>query len=200
MLNEHIILAILWILFCFLHSLLASHFIKRKAQAVMGRQFKHYRLLYTLFAAVFFLGVIAYQLLIVQDYLFEVSPFHKMAGWVAGLSGLLLMMVCIRKYFMNLSGVKSLVQEHAGNTLIISGVHRYVRHPLYLGTFAFIWGLFLLVPALSLLIANVIITGYTLVGIYFEENKLVEEFGESYTKYQQTVPRILPFRKPKRLQ
>ncbi len=196
--NEHIILAILWIVFCFLHSLLAGHSVKRKAQAVMGRHFKHYRLLYTLFAAVFFIAIIAYQLLMKQDYLFKVSFFHSIAGWVLGLSGLLLMLVCIRKYFMNLSGVKSLVQEHAGNTLIISGVHRYVRHPLYLGTFAFIWGLFLLVPALSLLIANVIITGYTLIGIYFEESKLVDEFGESYTKYQQTVPRILPFRKPKR--
>ena len=78
---------------------------------------------------------------------------------------------------------------------MISDIHKLVRHPLYLGTFTFIWGLWLLFPTLSLLIANFIITVYTLIGIRFEEKKLVELFGENYTRYQQSVPKILPFKR-----
>jgi len=47
-------------------------------------------------------------------------------------------------------------------------------------------------PILSLLIVNIIITAYTLIGIRFEENKLVLEFGESYKEYQRKVPMIIP--------
>ena len=73
-----------------------------------------------------------------------------------------------------------------------TGIHNYVRHPLYAGTFLFIWGLLLLLPYWSLLIADSIITLYTLIGIRFEENKLVREFGKPYEEYQNEVPMIIP--------
>jgi methanethiol S-methyltransferase len=57
--------------------------------------------------------------------------------------------------------------------------------------------LFLLLPYLSLLIANSIITVYTLIGIGLEEKKLVNEFGESYSNYQASVPKLIPFLKPR---
>ncbi len=94
---------------------------------------------------------------------------------------------------MSLSGIKTLISEEpTPNALRIDGVHKYVRHPLYLGTFLFIWGLFILVPLISLLIANIIITVYTLIGTAFEEQKLQKEFGTAYTNYQTQVPRIIP--------
>jgi protein-S-isoprenylcysteine O-methyltransferase Ste14 len=99
---------------------------------------------------------------------------------------------------MNLSGLRSLVIEDFSNELQITGIHKYTRHPLYLGTFGFIWGLFLLLPYLSLFIANIVITVYTLIGIRLEEQKLINEFGESYVKYRSTVPKLIPFLKPKR--
>jgi len=34
---------------------------------------------------------------------------------------------------------------------------------------------------------------YTLIGIHFEERKLVEEFGQSYISYSRQVPKIIPF-------
>ena len=108
------------------------------------------------------------------------------------------MILCIQKYFISLSGLRSLINEKSSDILMINGIHRYMRHPLYLGTFLFIWGLFLIQPYLSLLIANTIITVYTLIGIGFEENKLVEEFGEQYTQYKKNVPKLFPFIKIKR--
>jgi protein-S-isoprenylcysteine O-methyltransferase Ste14 len=67
-----------------------------------------------------------------------------------------------------------------------------MRHPLYLGTFLFLWGLWLLFPTVSLLLANIVITGYTLYAIRLEEEKLVAEFGEQYIRYQQQVPKLIP--------
>ena len=113
-------------------------------------------------------------------------------GLLLTTAGFILMAICIKKYFLSLSGLKSLLNEKHSNELIISGIHRHVRHPLYLGTFAFIWGLWLLFPTASFLISNAIITVYTLLGISLEENKLVDEFGDQYRRYQQTVPRLLP--------
>jgi protein-S-isoprenylcysteine O-methyltransferase Ste14 len=111
---------------------------------------------------------------------------------VLGLSGLSLMLVCIKKYFISLSGLLSLVKETVSHQLLITGIHRYIRHPLYLGTFTFLWGLFLTTPYLSLLIANSIITVYTLIGIRLEETKLINEFGENYKLYQKKVPKLIP--------
>jgi methanethiol S-methyltransferase len=109
------------------------------------------------------------------------------------LSGLLIMLISIKKYFMSLSGIKTLVaEEPPTNELRIDGIHKHVRHPLYLGTFLFIWGLFILFPLLSQMIANVIITVYTLIGIIFEEQKLQKEFGRAYFDYQKQVPKIIP--------
>ena len=93
---------------------------------------------------------------------------------------------------MSISGLRSLWQETTYPELIISGIHKHVRHPLYFGTFLFIWGLAVLVPYLNLLLSNAIITIYTLVAIKYEEEKLVKEFGQDYINYQKTVPKIIP--------
>lgn len=157
----------------------------------MGQSFGHYRLLYTLFAFVSLIAVVFYQLRLAPVVLFT-STLALYSGIVLALAGLILMGICIKKYFMSLSGLRSLFQERPSHQLIISGVHRYVRHPLYLGTFAFLWGFFLVKPHLSLLISNSIITLYTVYAITLEETKLVEEFGSAYRRYQATVPKLLP--------
>jgi protein-S-isoprenylcysteine O-methyltransferase Ste14 len=75
---------------------------------------------------------------------------------------------------------------------MITGIHRYMRHPLYTGTFLAIWGAWVLFPFLSLLLSNAVITGYTLLAIRLEEEKLVAAFGDDYKAYQQRVPKLLP--------
>jgi methanethiol S-methyltransferase len=196
MLLNHIILAMLWTVYCALHSLLASEWLKQKVWHRM-KNYKWYRLWYTLFAFVFFVIVLYYQITIPAFKLFAVNDFILIPGSLICLLGLAIMAICIRKYFMNLSGLRSLFMENFSNELQITGIHRYTRHPLYLGTFGFIWGLFLLLPYLSLLISNIIITVYTLIGIGLEERKLIKEFGENYLKYQARVPKLIPFFNPK---
>ena len=192
MIANHIILAILWIVYGVLHSVLAATSVKQWAQHTLHIPSAYYRIFYTIFAFVSLALLVWYQLSLPTTEVFSTSRFSIIAGWLIGIPGLALMAVCIRKYFFSLSGLRSLFVENAKQSLEITGIHRFVRHPLYLGTFLFIWGLFLLLPQLSLLISNAIITGYTLVGIGLEEKKLISDFGQDYRRYQEKVPRLIP--------
>lgn len=197
MLFDHVLLALLWITYCVLHSWLASRQCKLWMQKQLKKGFKYYRLGYTLFAFVSLVPILYYQISLPTIRMFTPGLVVLLFGCLIAAAGLVLMLICIKKYFISLSGLLSLVQDNSTNQLIIRGVHRYVRHPLYLGTFAMLWGLLLLMPYLSLLIAITIITGYTLFGIKLEETKLVEEFGESYVSYQRQVPMIIPRLQPR---
>lgn len=192
MLQTHILLAVLWIAYCVLHSVLASLWVKKAVQIKLGNAFRHYRLFYTVFAALSLLAIVYYQLRLTSTAILPASLLMQTAGALIGLTGIVIMLVCIKKYFVSLSGIKSLVQETPSTELMIKGIHRYARHPLYLGTFLAIWGAWLLFPTLSLLISNVVITLYTLYAIQLEEAKLVAEFGDQYRKYQQSVPKLIP--------
>jgi len=158
----------------------------------MGNHYTVYRLYYTLFAFAGFAAIIYYLLIIPSHRIFQTNIFTMIIGGMLAASGALIVATCIRKYFFQLSGLRSLTRENKNNELMIMGIHKYVRHPLYSGTFVFIWGLWVLIPSASLLITDIIITIYTLIGIRFEEKKLVNEFGEGYKEYQQQVPMIIP--------
>jgi protein-S-isoprenylcysteine O-methyltransferase Ste14 len=192
MLQSHIILAAGWILFCAFHSVFASLWFKQIVRQWMGRQYEFYRFYYTLFASVSFAAIMIYLFTINSHKIFETHLPVNIAGMVIAMFGLIIMSICIHKYFMRLSGIKNLVENTSEQELMITGIHKHVRHPLYAGTFIFIWGLLLLYPYYSLLIANVIITSYTLLGLQFEEQKLEKEFGEKYTDYKKQVPMLIP--------
>lgn len=102
------------------------------------------------------------------------------------------MLIAIKKYFMLLSGIRSIFQQTPPVELKVEGIHRFVRHPLYSGTILLVWGLFFIFPMLNNLIAVVLLTLYVLIGISFEEKKLIKEFGEKYEIYISTVPKLIP--------
>ena len=70
-------------------------------------------------------------------------------------------------------------------------LYRHVRHPLYLGFVIGAWA----TPRMSLghLIFAAGMTGYILIGIFFEERDLVRMFGERYRQYQARVGMLVPW-------
>jgi protein-S-isoprenylcysteine O-methyltransferase Ste14 len=70
--------------------------------------------------------------------------------------------------------------------LVTGGLYHYVRHPLYTCGLVFIW----LLPIMTwnLLALNIGLTAYIFIGAYFEERKLLLEFGDVYADYRQHTP------------
>src|SRR5687767_10539207 len=133
MVQQHLLCGLLWVLFCVLHSVFASGAVKRKAQQSWPRFTPYYRLAYTLFAFVSLAVVVGFQLQMSSPLLYVPGLFTNIIGGLVGLAGLVLMAVCIKKYFLSLSGLKSLFRKIPSGKLMITGVHRFVRHPLYSG-------------------------------------------------------------------
>jgi protein-S-isoprenylcysteine O-methyltransferase Ste14 len=102
------------------------------------------------------------------------------------------MFISLKKYFFLLSGIRAIYEVSPPPELKVEGIHQYVRHPLYSGTILFVWGLFFIFPLLTNLIAVILLTLYVLIGIQFEEKKLLLEFGNAYRNYIENVPMLVP--------
>lgn len=181
-----------WLVFGLLHSVLASRGVKRWALKIMGGYFKYYRLAYSLFATVNLLVVLRYHFLCEGPILWNPPLIESIIALPAALAGLVVMAICIAKYFPYLSGIDAVLGNVKPAVLEQTGMHKYVRHPLYSGTLLFVWAIFLGYPYMNNLIGCICISLYTVIGTYFEERNLVGEFGESYRRFQDEVPMFLP--------
>lgn len=181
-----------------MHSVLAASVVKQVVEKHTGRYFKYYRIGYSVFATVSLIMLMIYHFSFDNRYLFASSALSFAGGMLLLIPGIILMAVCIRKYFFDLSGIDVFFRSKTVNTTLqVHGIHGYVRHPLYLGTLLMIWGVILIIPSLHHLIAGVIITVYVFAGIYWEEKKLVSVFGDEYRNYARNVPMLWPRLKSK---
>jgi protein-S-isoprenylcysteine O-methyltransferase Ste14 len=70
-------------------------------------------------------------------------------------------------------------------------LYRFVRHPLYLGFLIAFW----FAPRMTAghAVYALGMTIYIAIGIHFEERDLVRTFGETYVRYRENVPAVLPW-------
>ena len=73
-----------------------------------------------------------------------------------------------------------------------SGLLGVVRHPMYFALIVYLWCQTFTVTGI---IVNIVLTIYIITGTILEEKKLILEFGDTYVKYQQEVPMLIPFTK-----
>jgi protein-S-isoprenylcysteine O-methyltransferase Ste14 len=79
--------------------------------------------------------------------------------------------------------------------LVARHLYRYVRNPMYLGVLSVVFGEALFFESLRLLqYAAVVAVLFHLAVVLYEEPALRRQFGESYLRYAETVPRWLPRR------
>lgn len=192
MVQQHIILALLWISFCVFHSVFASEKWKKRMQAVMQKRYKFYRMCYSVFAMITLSIVVVYNFRLQSLMIWNVGLIEKILAITAmGLFGFI-MILFSRRFFFDLSGADVFKKQLVSRQLIKTDLYKYVRHPLYSATLGFIWSIFFYRPLLSNLISCLCITIYTVIGIYFEEKKLMIEFGESYLSYRSKTPMLIP--------
>jgi protein-S-isoprenylcysteine O-methyltransferase Ste14 len=185
-------LIVLWILYYALHSILAATSVKDYFMKQLGKYFRYYRLGYTTFAFVTLVALLLYQYSFASPLLINSVAVKYISAFFLVLPGVVIMLISIKKYFMLLSGIRSLFAPVTTPELKVGGIHKYVRHPLYSGTILFVCGLFFIFPTLSNLIAAALLILYVLIGIIFEEKKLKKDFGTAYAKYMSHVPKLIP--------
>jgi protein-S-isoprenylcysteine O-methyltransferase Ste14 len=85
--------------------------------------------------------------------------------------------------------------------LVLKGLYRYVRNPMYIGAMLITLGEGLLFQSISLFIYALAVFGVCNFNILIlEEPYLANKFGESYAQYRKSVrrwiPRLTPYKVP----
>jgi protein-S-isoprenylcysteine O-methyltransferase Ste14 len=101
-----------------------------------------------------------------------------------------------RYSFSQLSGLAQ-IREGTNNKLVNKtgklssrGILGVVRHPFYAGIYPLLWSSNL---DITVLIINIILSVYVLIGTLLEESKLILKFGDAYREYQRRVSMLFPF-------
>jgi methanethiol S-methyltransferase len=187
--KPEIILALLWLAYGFIHTVLAMNSVKNIFKAIS----KYYRLIYNGLAILLILPILNYQFSITSQLLLEKSLLNQILGGLMMTSGLFLAYKALTSYDLSeFVGTQSLQQSPKPSTFKTDELSSVIRHPLYLGILVFLWGWFGFSGLLSSLVTALVLTIYIRIGIYFEEKKLVEQFGKAYQDYQKKVPMLIP--------
>lgn len=117
------------------------------------------------------------------EYPTEARSFLKIAGIIIMVSGLIF-------YF---STVRLLLRGLKETKLVTEGPYSLCQNPLYASL------LFLVIPALSLLLNSWLVLSTSVVGYFLvkffiksEYSELEKFFGEDYIKYRQETPELFP--------
>jgi methanethiol S-methyltransferase len=172
------------------HSFLASHLAKDLFRLRVGNT-DLYRLAYNAFSIISFLPILYLTATLPNGHLYQISPpwSYLMLGGQA-LSAALLLITFLQTDALAFVGLRQLFEVEKTQGLVTSGFYRMVRHPLYTFSLLFLW----LTPTVSqnLLTLYIGITLYFVIGAYFEERKLLRDFGEAYAEYKRRTPMLIP--------
>ncbi|SOE20931.1 Protein-S-isoprenylcysteine O-methyltransferase Ste14 [Spirosomataceae bacterium TFI 002] len=179
-----------WLAYGLLHSALASSQVKSFVQQTFSWSAQRYRLLFVIIAILSLLPALYIHLISPSIALWENSSFQKLAGAAMATSGLFIIKRAFQAY--DLKQFVGLAQEEPNDILITTGYLSKVRHPLYSGTLLFFYGWFLFSNTNCNLALAIAMHAYTLIGIHWEEKKLIAKFGKAYKDYMEKVPALIP--------
>lgn len=188
-------------LYGLIHSLLASHAAKRFAEARWGRAARRwYRLAFSLLGGLTLLPVLWLAWKLPDRLLYAIPfPWNLLTGLAQVAAGIALLSGVMQTGALGFIGLRQALDPHGAGPLIagrgagelvVSGLYRWLRHPLYTCGLVILW----LTPVMTwnLLALAAGLTGYILIGIPFEERKLLAEFGEAYAEYRKRTPALIP--------
>jgi len=195
---KYFILALLWIIFCVLHSGLISITFTRFIQRKTDNFYRYHRLLFNIFSIVILIPVVIYSLSIRQEPFFVWDGYLLPVRYLLLFTGVLFFVLGAKHYdasvFLGLTqikdGTKHILLNKSGK-LSSRGILGVVRHPFYAAIFPILWSNDL---DITTLIVNVILSIYVLIGTLLEERKLILEFGDAYPEYQQRVSMLFPLK------
>ena len=122
----------------------------------------------------------------------------SLIGLACMVLGVALLAACIWEFARR--GRGTLSPADPPRTLVVQGLYRYVRNPMYLSVTTIVLGEVLLTKARALFVYWVV--WFAVVNVFvigYEEPTLRRQFGESYGRYTQEVRRWLPRLRPARV-
>ncbi len=186
---DHLWLALLWIGFFVIHSLLAETAVKEYFYK-KGLSRKIYRLIFSLISTITLAIVITYSSLIPSEYLIPKNQLLKVIGLMLSAWGVIIFRETFKSY--NLKAFLGLGNMETEDEFTTKGLLSKVRHPLYSASILLIIGYFMFSPKWSTAISGILMTLYFLIGIQLEERKLIKQFGEKYISYKKQTPMLIP--------
>lgn len=175
-----------------IHSVTASLGFKEFLRRTLGGGLMRlYRLLYNIISALSFAPILYLMAVSPTQSIYQVpAPWSYLMLAGQGLSVILLFVAVLQTDTLSFVGLRQLFEEEKPGKLVKSGFYRIVRHPLYTFGLLILW----LSPDLNInsFIVYISLTVYIFVGVYFEERKLLREFGQEYAEYKSVTPMIIP--------
>ncbi len=151
-------------------------------------------LLWTILLPGFFAGFVPLQFFGLAHVPVRMTNPQHLVGLVAITLGAALLLTCIREFARSGRGTLSPVDPP--RELVVRGLYRYVRNPMYLSVTLVVFGEVLLTGSRPLLLYWAVwFVAVNLFVIGYEEPTLRRRFGESYERYTRDVGRWLPRRR-----
>jgi len=189
--TEKILLLIaMWLAYFALHSIFAMLPIKTFFTNTIGISPKIYRLQYVIFAIISLVAILLWAAIIESPYVIPLGWWQRFSGLLFAAWGIIISIRAFKSYdTMAFFGLNDLKSEDEFQT---DGLLKYVRHPLYSGSILLFAGFFLYIPTVVNMISSSLAILYFLIGIQFEEKKLIRLFGERYLEYKKNTPMLIP--------
>jgi protein-S-isoprenylcysteine O-methyltransferase Ste14 len=191
---KYLLLCILWITWCFLHSFFTNTETTIWFRERLGSKFVYYRICYNLFSLVTVLPLLYWQGTIEGPVVIPLSPVLEMIKLTAVLSSIA---VIAGSFFSfdtgDFLGTKQLGKKEEKKEVVISkhGFYGIVRHPMYFAGVIFFVAM-MTDARLSQFLGYFILAVYMVIGTFREDRRLANELGDIYRKYQKEVPLLLP--------
>jgi protein-S-isoprenylcysteine O-methyltransferase Ste14 len=117
----------------------------------------------------------------------ELGPSSVGAG-VLAIAGTAVLLRCVWDFFAK--GKGTLAPIDPPRVLVVTGLYRFTRNPMYNGVLALVAGEAWLFSSVSLFkYALVLLVSFHLFVVLYEEPALTSQFGKSYRVYWRAVPR-----------
>ena len=195
--TKYLILSLLLILWCVLHSAMISIAVTEYVKKRFGSNYRFYRVFFNLISILTLIPVALFAHSAQTPAIFQWSGYMRLGqALILGLAVLFFFLGWRHYDIRQVIGIKQISEGTADRAITetgaldTSGVLGMTRHPWYFATMLLIWARQMDVAAI---IVNVILTFYLIVGTYLEEKKLLREFGENYRNYQKKVSMLIPF-------
>jgi len=180
------------------HSWLAAFRTKQLARELFGEQIdRYYRLIFVGVAILTLAPILGMVVFLPSRLIWGIPlPWLYLTVFIQCLALVGLIVTVFQTNLLTFSGFSQLAdpKAEASHALVTDGMYGMVRHPIYLFSILIFW----LFPYMTDLVLAFVIasTLYFVFGTIPEERKMVETHGKTYLKYQDRVPRLIPWTKP----